>query len=51
MRISRLVTALVVGVSLGFAAQAQEETPVDMKDLPAQAQTTIREKAGNEVQA
>jgi hypothetical protein len=33
---------------LGPAALAQEETPVDMKDLPSTAQTTIKEKAGND---
>jgi len=33
---------------LGLTARAQEETPVDMKDLPSQAQTTIKEKAGND---
>jgi hypothetical protein len=48
MKIPTLVTALVLGASLGIAAQAQEETPVDMKDLPAEAQTTIKEKAGND---
>jgi len=50
MKIPRLVTALTVSASLcvGVAAQAQEETPVDMKDLPSQAQTTIKEKAGSD---
>jgi hypothetical protein len=43
-----MITALVLTASLGFAAQAQDETPVDMKDLPAEAQTTIKEKAGND---
>jgi len=48
MKIAKLVTAIVLSASLGFAAQAQEETPVDMKDLPSEAQTTIKEKAGND---
>jgi hypothetical protein len=48
MKIAKLVTAIVLGVSLGFAAQAQEETPVEMKDLLSEAQTTIKEKAGND---
>jgi len=50
MKITRLITAVAVSASLifGFTAQAQEETPVDMKDLPTQAQTTIKEKAGND---
>ena len=48
MKIPKLVTALVLIAGLGFAAQAQNETPVDMKDLPAEAQTTIKEKAGND---
>ena len=48
MKISKLVTVLVLTASLGVAAQAQNETPVDMKDLPTEAQTTIKEKAGND---
>jgi len=50
MKITRLITAVAVSASLifGFTAQAQEETPVDMKDLPTHAQTTIKEKAGND---
>ena len=48
MKITKLVTAIAFSVSLGFAAQAQEETPVEMKDLPSEAQTTIKEKAGND---
>jgi hypothetical protein len=46
MKIAKLVTAIVLSASLGFAAQAQEETPVEIKDLPSEAQTTIKEKAG-----
>ena len=50
MKITKLVTAITVsaGLMLGSAALAQEETPVDMKDLPSPAQTTIKEKAGND---
>ena len=48
MKIVKSVTALVLSASLGFATQAQQETPVDMKSLPAVAQTTIKEKAGND---
>ena len=48
MKIAKLVTAIVLSASLGFAAQAQEETPVDMKDLPPEAQTTIKEKVGSD---
>jgi hypothetical protein len=44
MRIAKLVTAIVLSAGLGFAAQAQEETPVEMKDLPSEARTTIKEK-------
>jgi hypothetical protein len=50
MKMGRSVTALTIsaGLFVGLAAQGQEETPVDMKDLPSQAQTTIKEKAGND---
>jgi hypothetical protein len=50
MKTMRLIAAITVSASLifGLAAQAQEETPVDMKDLPSEAQTTIKEKAGND---
>ena len=48
MKIAKLVTTVLLSASLGFAAQAQEETPVEMKDLPPEAQTTIKEKAGND---
>ena len=46
----RLIAAITVsaGLILGPAALAQEKTPVDMKDLPFPAQTTIKEKAGND---
>ena len=47
---TKLIPAMVMSVSLifGVAAQAVEETPVEMKDLPAAAQSTIKEKAGND---
>ena len=50
MKITRLITTLTVSGSLilGSAALAQDETPVDMKDVPSPAQTTIKEKAGND---
>jgi len=48
MKIAKLLTAVALSARLGFAAQAQEETPVDMKDLPPEAQTTIKEKAGSD---
>jgi len=48
MKIAKLLTAVALSASLGFAAQAQEETPVDMKDLPSEAQTTIKGKAGSD---
>ena len=50
MKITRLIAAITVSASLmlGPAVLAQEETPVDMKDLPSPAQTTIKEKAGND---
>ena len=48
MKIAKLVTIIALSASLGFATQAQEETPVDMKDLSSPAQTTIKEKAGND---
>jgi uncharacterized protein YpmB len=50
MKITKLIPAIVVSVGLifGVAAQAVEETPVEMKDLPAAAQSTIKEKAGSD---
>lgn len=48
MKMVKLLTAIVLSASLGFAAQAQEETPVDMKDVPPEAQTTIKGKAGSD---
>jgi len=50
MKIRRLIAAITVsaGLMLGPAALAQEETPVDMKDVPSPAQTAIKEKAGSD---
>jgi len=50
MNTTRLIAAVIVsaGLILGPAAQAQQETPVDMKDLPSPVQTTVKEKAGND---
>ncbi len=50
MKKKSVIAAIAVsaGLIFGPAVQAQEETPVDMKDLPSQAQTTIKEKAGND---
>ena len=50
MKITKLIAAITVstGLILGPAALAQEETPVDMKDVPSPAQTTIKEKAGSD---
>jgi hypothetical protein len=50
MKTTKLIAALAVcaSLSLGLVAQAQEEAPVEMKDLPPAAQTTIKEKAGND---
>lgn len=50
MKITKLITAITVsaGLMLGPVAFAQDEAPVDMKDLPSPAQTTIKEKAGND---
>jgi hypothetical protein len=50
MKITKLIAAMAVSVGLivGPAVLAQEETPVEMKDLPAPVQTTIKEKVGND---
>ena len=50
MKTKTLIAALTisVGLMLGPRALAQGETPVDMKDVPSPAQTTIKEKAGND---
>src|ERR1044072_470172 len=48
MKIAKFVTIIALSASLRFAAQAQEETPVDIKALSPEAQTTIKEKAGSD---
>jgi hypothetical protein len=50
MKTRNLITAGIIsaGLIFGVLAQAREETPVEMKDLPAAAQTTIKDKAGND---
>jgi hypothetical protein len=50
MKITRPIAAITISASLmlGTAVLAREETSVDMKDLPSPAQTTIKEKAGND---
>lgn len=50
MKTTKLITALTISAALmlGPAVLAQEETPVDMKDVPSPAQTTIKEKAGSD---
>ena len=50
MKITKLIPAIVIsaGLTFGVVAQAIEESPVEMKDLPAAAQNTIKEKAGND---
>jgi uncharacterized membrane protein YkoI len=50
MKTRNLITAGIIsaGLTFGMVAQAREETQVEMKDLPEAAQTTIKEKAGND---
>jgi hypothetical protein len=50
MKTAKLIAAMIgsASLALGPAAHAQEETPVEMKDLPSPAQTTIKEKVGND---
>jgi hypothetical protein len=50
MNITRLITVTAISASLvfGLAAQAQDETPVEMKDLPTPAQNTIKQKVGDQ---
>src|SRR5204862_4665883 len=45
MKTRTLIAAMAVsaGLVLGPAALAQEETPVEMKDVPSPAQTTIQQ--------
>jgi len=50
MKTTKLITVAMIGAgfTLGVTAQAREETPVAMKDLPTAAQNTIKEKAGSD---
>src|SRR2546423_8378033 len=50
MKTTQLITAGIIsaGLTFGVVAQAHEETTVEMKDLPAAVQTTIKDKAGND---
>ena len=51
MKTHNLIAAGIISASLTFGATAQahhEETQVEMKDLPAAVQTTIKDKAGND---
>ena len=51
MKTQNLIAAgmLSAGLTFGVAAQAyHQETQVEMKDLPAAVQTTIRDQAGND---
>ena len=50
MKTRKLVTAGIIsaGLTFGVMAQAREEAQVEMKDVPEAAQTTIKEKAGND---
>ena len=51
MKTRNLITAGIISAGLAFGVVAQaahEETQVEMKDVPEAAQTTIKEKAGND---
>jgi hypothetical protein len=51
MKTRNLIAAGIVsaGLTLGVTAQAKhQETQVEMKDVPAAVQTTIKDKAGND---
>lgn len=51
MKTRNLIAAGVIGAGLTFSALAQaahEESQVEMKDVPEAAQTTMKEKAGND---
>ena len=51
MKTRNLITAGIISAGLTFGVVAQaahEETQVEMKDVPEAAQTTIKEKAGND---
>ena len=51
MKTRKLITTGIISAGLTFGVVAQaahEETQVEMKDVPEAAQTTIKEKAGND---
>src|SRR5256714_15552223 len=51
MKTRKLITAGIISAGLTFGVVAQaahEETQVEMKDLPAAVQTTIKDKAGSD---
>ena len=51
MKTRNLITAGIISAGLTFGVVAQaahEETQVEMKDVPEAAQTTIKEKAGDD---
>ena len=51
MKTQNLIAAGIISAGLTFSATAQahhEETQVEMKDVPAAVQTTIRDKAGSD---
>jgi hypothetical protein len=51
MKTHKLIAAGIISAALTFGVTAQashEETQVEMKDLPAAVQTTIKDKAGND---
>ena len=51
MKKTHLISAGIISGALTFGVVTQaahEETRVEMKDLPAAVQTTIKEKAGND---
>jgi NADH dehydrogenase/NADH:ubiquinone oxidoreductase subunit G len=51
MKTQNLIAAGIISAGLTFGVTAQahhEETQVEMKDLPAAVQTTIKDKAGND---
>ena len=51
MKMQNLIAAGILSASLTFGVTAQayhKETQVEMKDLPAPVQTTIKNQAGND---
>ena len=51
MKMHSLIAAGIISAALTFGVTAQahhDETQVDMKDLPAAVQSTIKDKAGND---